>query len=106
MTEMSESIAMKIHNNPKFVKLCKQRDTLGWILSAIVCIMYFGFILMIAYTPDILTAPIASDSVIPLGMPLGVGIIVMSCLLTGIYVYKANNTFDPIMKEIIEEASK
>jgi uncharacterized membrane protein (DUF485 family) len=103
---MSESIASKIHSNPKFVKLVKQRNTLGWILSAIVCVMYFGFTLMIAYTPEILTAPIAADSVIPIGMPLGIGIIVMSCILTGIYVYIANNTFDPIMHEIIEEASK
>lgn len=103
---MPESIASKIHSNPKFIKLCKQRDTLGWILSAIVCVMYFGFTLMIAYTPDILTAPIASDSVIPVGMPMGVGIIVASCVLTGIYVFKANNTYDPIMKEIIEEAHK
>jgi uncharacterized membrane protein (DUF485 family) len=103
---MSDSIAVKIHNNPKFVKLCKQRDTLGWILSAIVCVMYFGFTLMIAFTPDILTAPIAPDSVIPVGMPMGVGIILMSCVLTGIYVFKANNTYDPIMKEIIEEATK
>ena len=103
---MSVISAEKIHNDPRFQKLCKERDTLGWILSAIVCVMYFGFTLMIAYTPGILTTPIASDSVIPLGMPLGVGIIVMSCILTGFYVYKANNTYDPIMKQIIEEASK
>jgi len=103
---MSESIAMKIHNNPKFARLVKQRDGLGWILSAVVCVMYFGFTLMIAYTPDILTAPIASDSVIPVGMLMGIGIIVISCVLTGIYVFRANNTYDPIMREIIEEASR
>ena len=103
---MSESIALKIHKDPRFIKLCKERDTLGWILSAIVCVMYFGFTLMIAFAPDILTAPIAADSVIPMGMPMGIGIIVMSIVLTGLYVFKANNTWDPIMKEIIEEASK
>ncbi|GFE61773.1 DUF485 domain-containing protein [Geobacter sp. AOG2] len=103
---MSESIAIKIHNDPRFAKLVKERDRLGWILSAIVCVMYFGFTLMIAYTPGILTAPIAADSVIPMGMPIGIGIIVMSCILTGIYVYKANNTYDPIMREIMEEATK
>lgn len=96
----------KIQNNPKFHELVKRRNSLGWILSIIECIMYFGFTMMIAFTPGILTAPIASDSVIPMGMLLGVGIIVASCILTGIYVYKANNTFDPIIHEIIEEASK
>jgi uncharacterized membrane protein (DUF485 family) len=68
--------------------------------------MYFGFILMIAFTPDVLTQPIAADSVIPLGMLIGVGVIVFSCLLTGIYVYRANQTFDPIVNEIVREASK
>ena len=103
---MSVLIASKIQNNPKYLQLIKQRDTLSWTLSAIVCIMYFGFTLMIAFTPGILTQPIAADSVIPVGMLLGVGVIIASCILTGIYVFIANNTFDPIVNEIVREASK
>jgi uncharacterized membrane protein (DUF485 family) len=68
--------------------------------------MYFGFTLMIAFTPDILTRPISDTSVIPMGMLIGVGVIVASALLTGVYVYKANGTFDPIVQEIVREASK
>jgi uncharacterized membrane protein (DUF485 family) len=101
---MSSQIASKIQSNPKYHALVKQRNALGWILSILVCIMYFGFTLMIAYTPDILTAPISSDSVIPVGMLMGVGIIVASAVLTGIYVFRANNTFDPIVSEIIDDA--
>ncbi len=103
---MSVLIASKIQKNPKYLQLIKQRDTLSWTLSAIVCIMYFGFTLMIAFTPGILTQPIAADSVIPVGMLLGVGVIIASCILTGIYVFIANNTFDPIVNEIVREASK
>lgn len=103
---MSELIAGKILKNPKYLQLVRQRDTFAWTLSALVCVMYFGFILMIAFTPDILTQPIAADSVIPLGMLIGVGVIVLSCALTGIYVYRANQTFDPIVNEIVREASK
>ena len=103
---MSELIASKIQNNPKYLQLVRSRNTLSWTLSALVCIMYFGFTLMIAFTPDILTQPIAADSVIPVGMLMGVGVIVASCVLTGIYVYVANHTFDPIVNEIVREASK
>ncbi len=103
---MSELIAGKILKNPKYLQLVRQRDTFAWILSALVCVMYFGFILMIAFAPDILTQPIAADSVIPLGMLIGVGVIVFSCVLTGIYVYRANQVFDPIVNEIVREASK
>ena len=103
---MSELIAGKILKNPKYMQLVRQRDTFAWVLSALVCVMYFGFTLMIAFAPDILTQPIAADSVIPLGMLIGVGVIVCSCILTGIYVYRANHTFDPIVNEIVREASK
>ncbi|OIR19539.1 inner membrane protein YjcH [mine drainage metagenome] len=103
---MSELIASKIQSNPKYLQLVRQRDTLAWTLSALVCVMYFGFTLMIAFAPDVLTQPIAADSVIPLGMLMGVGVILASCVLTGVYVYKANQTFDPIVSEIVREASK
>ena len=103
---MSQVIASKIQSNPEYMALVKQRDALAWSLSAIVCVLYFGFTLMIAFTPDILTNPISSTSVIPFGMLMGVGVILASCVLTGIYVYKANTVFDPMVHELMEEASK
>ncbi len=103
---MSLLIASKIQSNPKYLQLVSRRDTLSWTLSAIVCVMYFGFILLIAFAPGVLTQPIAADSVIPVGMLVGVGVILASCVLTGVYVYKANTDFDPIVNEIVREASK
>lgn len=103
---MSALISSKILKNPKYLELAKRRGRLAWTLSAIVCVIFYGFILMIAYTPGILTTPISATSVIPLGMPLGVGVILASCVLTGIYVYQANTSFDPLFEEIVKEASK
>ena len=104
---MSEaSVSSNIQKNPKYQELVARRGRLAWTLSAIVCVIFYGFILMIAFTPGILTAPISAGSVIPLGLPLGVGVIVVCCLLTGIYVYEANQVFDPIFEEIVKEAYK
>ena len=103
---MSEIISGKIQKNPKYQELVARRSKLAWTLSIIVCVIFYGFILMIAFTPGILTAPIAEGSVIPLGLPMGVGVILVCCLLTGIYVYEANQVFDPIFEEIVKEASK
>ncbi len=103
---MSEISADHIQNNPKYHQLIKQRDALAWSLSAIVCVMYFGFTLMIAFTPDVLTAPISADSVIPQGMLIGVGVILGSIILTGVYVARANGQFDTLTDEIIQESLK
>jgi uncharacterized membrane protein (DUF485 family) len=39
-------------------------------------------------------------------MLVGVGVILASILLTGIYVLRANNHFDPMIKKIIEDSTK
>ena len=104
---MSELIVSgNIQKNPKYQALVSRRNRMTWTLSAIVCVIFYGFILMIAFTPDILTGPIAAGSVIPVGLPMGVGVIVACCLLTGVYVYEANQVFDPMFEEIVKEASK
>lgn len=103
---MSEHSSNRIQNNPKYHQLVSQRDTLAWTLSVIVCVMYFGFILMIAFAPDFLTQPISAGTVIPVGMPIGVGVILVSCILTAIYVRRANSVFDPLTDEIIQESLK
>ena len=99
---MSE--AAKIQANPKYHQLIKERDTLAWTLTVLVLIIYFGFILLVAFAPGFLTQPISATSLIPVGMLFGVGVIVASVVLTGIYVYKANSTFDPLIEEIIKES--
>ena len=103
---MSESLADKIQKDPKYHQLIKERDALAWTLSVFVLVIYFGFILSVAFAPDFLTRPISATSVIPIGMLIGVGVIVASVVLTGIYVYRANSTFDPLIHEIIQESAK
>lgn len=98
--------AGKIQNNPKYHQLTRSRDSLAWTLSALVLVIYYGFVLMVAFAGDTLSQPISSTSVIPVGVLVGVGVIVASILLTAIYVVRANSTFDPLIKQIIEESSK
>jgi uncharacterized membrane protein (DUF485 family) len=103
---MSELSVGRIQNNPKYHQLVKERDVLAWTLTVLVLIIYFGFILLVALAPGFITTPISATSVIPIGLPIGVGVILASVVLTGIYVVRANSTFDPLIDEIIQEASK
>jgi uncharacterized membrane protein (DUF485 family) len=103
---VSELSASKIQNNPKYHQLIKERDSLAWTLTVLVLVIYFGFILMVAFAPAFLTTPISATSVIPVGLLIGVGVIVASVVLTGIYVRRANSTFDPLIREIIKDAFK
>lgn len=47
--------------------------------------------------------PISDGSVITIGIPIGIAIIVLSFILTGIYVHKANTDFDRITENLIKD---
>ena len=52
----------EIERNPKFVELVSKRKSLGWTLSAVMLIIYLGFIMLVAYAPKMLGAPLAVPS--------------------------------------------
>jgi len=95
--------AEKIRNNPKFRELVAKRTRFAWILSAIILVIYFGFVAIIAFDKSILAAPIGAG-VMTVGFPVGVGVILSAIVLTGIYVYRANGEFDDLNRQIIEES--
>ncbi len=87
---MSADLYEKVKKNPKFHQLIAQRSRLAWGLSSIILLIYFTFILLIAFAPDFLGQTINNSSIISIGIPIGVFIIVTAFILTGIYVRKAN----------------
>jgi uncharacterized membrane protein (DUF485 family) len=93
-----------IRVNPKFRELEERRSRLVWALSAIVLAAYYGLMIVVAFWPDALHAPLSEGRVVTIGVPIGAAIIVLSWLLTGLYVYRANTTFDALNEQILREA--
>jgi uncharacterized membrane protein (DUF485 family) len=100
---MQQEIAEKIKQNPKYAELVKKRTGFAWGLSIVMLIIYYAFILTIAFKPTLLATPISAGSVITIGIPIGVVIIISAFILTGIYVYRANTEFDVLTDEIKKE---
>lgn len=72
--------------------LAARRTRLAASLTAVMVVMYFGFILLIAYNK-----PLMGRLVVPglsLGILLGALVIVASWLLTWAYVHWANTRYD------------
>jgi uncharacterized membrane protein (DUF485 family) len=94
--------AQRIQQEPLFRELVDKRKHFAWGLSAAMLVIYFGFILIIAFAPKLLAIPIGGG-VITVGIPVGLFVIVSAFVLTGIYVYRANSEFDPITRQITEK---
>ena len=102
---MENDLATKIAANPKYQKLVRTRSSFGWILTAIMMVVYYGYIAIIAFNKDVLAARLG-EGVMTVGIPVGFGVIVFTILITGFYVRRANSEFDQLTREIVEEAGK
>lgn len=91
----------KIEQDPNYQELVRRRSSLGWMLSAIMLVIYFGFILLVAYAPKFLGTPLGTG-VTTIGIPIGLSVIVLAFVLTGIYVSKANSSYDVLIRKIVE----
>jgi uncharacterized membrane protein (DUF485 family) len=94
-----------VAQNPKYKELIAKRTRFGWILTAIMLVVYYGYVSLIAFDKAFLARPIGSG-VMSLGIPIGFGVIVISIILTGVYVVRANGEFDRLTREIVEEAGQ
>jgi uncharacterized membrane protein (DUF485 family) len=102
---MSDLIVARIEANPKYHELRRKRNAFGWTLSILMLVVYFGYIALIAFNKPFLAQPIG-NGVTTLGIPIGMGVIIFTIVITGIYVRRANGEYDDLTKEILEEASK
>lgn len=101
---MNSDMVKDILANPKYQELIQKRGRFAWILSIIVLVVYFGFVLIVAFDPKLLA--IKLYGVTTLAIPVGVAIIIMSFVLTGIYVKRANSEFDDMVTEIKNSVKK
>lgn len=99
---MTHEMVEQIKNNPKYKELVSKRNSLAWTLSIIMLVVYYAFILVIAFDPSLLGAKMGSG-VITVGIPVGIAIIFIAFALTGVYVKKANSEFDDLTKQIKDE---
>lgn len=98
----NDALAKKILANPKYHELKSKRSSFGWLLTAIMLIVYYGYIVIIAFNKEFLAQKLGAG-VTSVGIPIGVGVIVFTILITGVYVRRANSEFDDLTNEILKE---
>lgn len=103
MRSDNEALIERVNRDPEFHELVRKRSRLRWRLTAVMTAIYFGFILLVAFWPQSLGTPVGSG-VTSIGIPLGIGVIIVAFVLSGVYMHRANSEFDALTRRIIERA--
>ena len=100
------NVQAKIRSNPKFAEMVGKRTRFAIVLSLIVLVPYYTFMMITAFNPAWLATPLSEGSVITIGWPLAAALIVGSWLMTGLYIRRANGEFDQLNQQILKESAK
>ena len=88
-----------ILNNANFQTLVRERSGLGWTLTIIMLVIYFGFILLVAFGKGFMATKIGGG-VTSVGMVIGLLVILSAVILTGIYTFRANSRYDELTEKL------
>ena len=96
---MNDELVERIESNPKYQELVSKRTSLGVKLGVFVLVLFYSYILTIAFNKQFLATKIG-DSMTTIGFPIALAILVISFITTLVYVRKANTEFEELTNEI------
>jgi len=102
---MQTDLTTRILRDPNYHRLKATRSRFGWLLSLAMMVVYYGFILLVAYDKSFLATRLGTG-VTTIGMPIGLAVIVFTVVVTGLYVQRANREFDALTEQIAKAALK
>lgn len=96
----------RIRSNPRFQAFVSKRNSYALVMTILMMVAYYGYILLIAFNKELLAQKLGAGMVTSMGVPMGLGVIIFTIVITAIYVRRANTEFDTEAAEILKEAQK
>ena len=87
----------ELGQDPRFQALLSSRRRFIWGLTALMLGVYFGYILTLAYRPDLLGVRLVASQPMTIGIPIGFGMFAFTFGLVAVYVHRANSVYDAII---------
>jgi len=102
---MEIDLARRIASDPNYQELKAKRSRFGWWLTLAMMVVYYGFILLVAFDKEFLAQRMGAG-VMTIGIPIGFGVIVFTVVITAIYVKRANREFDDLTAAVAKAVLK
>ncbi|MEY8690039.1 MAG: DUF485 domain-containing protein [Leptothrix sp. (in: b-proteobacteria)] len=103
---MSSEIYEKIRSNPKFTQLVNTRSRYAWMLALTVLVVFYGFILVVAFNPSLMGVRLGEGSMVTSGAVIIFLMFLFFWGLTALYVNRANTEFDALTQGLLQDATR
>lgn len=101
----NDELVARVTQNPKYQELLRRRNRISMNFFIFTLIIYAGFILTLAFMPELFGRSMG-DMTMSIGVFVGTLVLISASILVSTYVYISNKVFDPLLRDIVEEAGQ
>ena len=100
---MQKDVVEQVLQHPKYTALVKGRTRASMIFFGCTVVIYAGFILTMAYMPEVFAQPLGPNWTMSVGLFVGLLVACSAVILIALYVYFSNKWFAPLLAEIVRD---
>ncbi|MFA5684163.1 MAG: DUF485 domain-containing protein [Lysobacteraceae bacterium] len=105
MSMHAEEVTKRVLAHPKYQLLVRKRNRVSLAFFALMLVIYAGFILTLAFVPELFARPIGAGFTTSIGVLTATLVAVSAVLMIAAYVRVSNKVFDPLIRAIVEDAT-
>ncbi|HKM26505.1 MAG TPA: DUF485 domain-containing protein [Thiopseudomonas sp.] len=100
---MQDTVVEKVLKHPKYAELVQRRTRISMSFFAVALTIYSGFILILAFMPEVFAQPIGAGWTMSVGVLSGILVVFSAVIMIALYTYVSNKTFDPLLDAIMRD---
>ncbi|NLA68877.1 MAG: DUF485 domain-containing protein [Gammaproteobacteria bacterium] len=102
---MTNDLLQRVLAHPKYQELTRRRGraSLGFFL--IMLVVYAGFILTLAFWPEVFAEPIGAGFTMSVGVLSATLVAVSAVIMIAAFVHLSNKRYDPLIEAIVRDVS-
>ncbi len=100
---MQDTVVDKVLKHPKYAELVQRRTKVSMSFFVVALVIYSGFILTLAYMPDVFAQPIGEGWTMSVGVLTGILVVFSAVIMIALYTYFSNKIFDPLLEAIMRD---
>lgn len=102
---MTNDVVERVLAHPKFHELHRRRGRASLFFFTLMLVVYAGFILTLAYWPDVFARPIGPGYTMSVGVLSAVLVAISAVLMIAAYVHLSNKHYDPLIEAIVRDVT-
>ena len=98
-------VVRRVLDHPKYQQLVHKRTRVSLAFFAVMMVVYAGFIITLAYLPDVFSRPIGAGFTMSVGVLAATIVAVSAVVMIAAYVRYSNRHFDPLIEAIVRDVT-